>query len=35
VLDPGVYVLRLRAQAVDGGDGEPPSTAEAVFRITR
>ena len=35
VLDPGVYVLRLRAQPVDGGDGEPPSTAEAVFRITR
>jgi hypothetical protein len=35
VLDPGVYVLRLRAQPVDGGDGEPPSTAEAVFRILR
>ena len=35
VLDPGVYVLRLRAQPVDGGDGEPPSTAEAVFRIFR
>jgi minor extracellular serine protease Vpr len=35
VLDPGIYVLRLRAQPVDGGDGEPPSTAEAVFRITR
>jgi subtilisin family serine protease len=35
VLDPGVYVLRLRAQPVDGGDGEPPSTAEAVFRIIR
>ena len=35
VLDPGVYVLRLRAQSVDGGDGEPPSTAEAVFRILR
>jgi subtilisin family serine protease len=35
VLDAGVYVLRLRAQPVDGGDGAPPSTAEAVFRITR
>jgi subtilisin family serine protease len=35
VLEPGVYVLRLRAQAVDGGDGAPPSSAEAVFRITR
>jgi hypothetical protein len=35
VLDPGVYVLRLRALPVDGGDGEPPSTAEAVFRILR
>jgi subtilisin family serine protease len=35
VLDPGVYVLRLRAQPVDGGDGELPSTAEAVFRILR
>jgi subtilisin family serine protease len=34
-LDPGVYVLRLRAQPVDGGDGELPSTAEAVFRILR
>jgi subtilisin family serine protease len=35
VLDPGVYVLRLRAHPVDGGDGEPASTAEAVFRILR
>ena len=35
VLDPGVYVLRLRAQPVDGGDGQAPSTAEAVFRILR
>jgi subtilisin family serine protease len=35
VLDPGIYVLRLQAHSVDAGDGEPPSTAEAVFRITR
>lgn len=33
VLEPGIYVLRLRARPVDGGDGAPPSTAEAVFRI--
>ena len=27
------YVLRLRAHSVDGDDGTPPSTAEAVFTI--
>jgi subtilase family protein/PA domain-containing protein len=34
VLEPGTYVLRLRAQAVDAVDGTPPSTADTVFRIT-
>ena len=35
VLAEGSYVLRLRAYPVDGDDGAPPSTAEAVFTITR
>ena len=35
VLQEGTYVLRLRAHSVDGDDGTPPSTAEAVFTITR
>jgi hypothetical protein len=34
-LADGTYVLRLRAHPVDGDDGTPPSTAEAVFTITR
>jgi Subtilase family len=34
VLEPGLYVLRLRAQPVDAADGTPPSTADTVFRIT-
>jgi minor extracellular serine protease Vpr len=34
VLEPGTYVLRLRAQPVDAADGTPPSTADTVFRIT-
>jgi minor extracellular serine protease Vpr len=34
VLEPGTYVLRLRAQPVDAVDGTPPSTADTVFRIT-
>jgi subtilisin family serine protease len=34
VLPEGAYVLRLRAHPVDGDDGTPPSTAEAVFTIT-
>ena len=34
VLPEGTYVLRLRAHPVDGDDGTPPSTAEAVFTIT-
>jgi hypothetical protein len=34
VLAAGLYVLRLRAQAVDAADGAPPSTADTVFRIT-
>ena len=33
ILPEGEYVLRLRAQSVDGDDGTPPSTAEAVFTI--
>jgi minor extracellular serine protease Vpr len=35
VLAEGSYVLRLRAHPVDGDDGAQPSTAEAVFTITR
>jgi subtilisin family serine protease len=35
VLPEGAYVLRLRAHPVDGDDGTPPSTAEAVFTIGR
>ncbi|MGH3029759.1 MAG: hypothetical protein ACRDNE_03150, partial [Gaiellaceae bacterium] len=35
VLAEGRYVLRLRAHPVDGEDGTAPSTAEAVFTITR
>ena len=35
VLQEGTYVLRLRAHSVDGDDGTQPSTAEAVFTITR
>jgi Subtilase family len=35
VLTEGSYVLRLRAYPVDGDDGTRPSTAEAVFTITR
>ncbi|HYY76278.1 MAG TPA: S8 family serine peptidase [Gaiellaceae bacterium] len=35
VLAEGRYVLRLRAYPVDGEDGTEPSTAEAVFTITR
>ena len=35
VLPEGAYVLRLRAHPVDGDDGTPPSTAEAVFTIER
>ncbi|MGH3033314.1 MAG: hypothetical protein ACRDON_01995, partial [Gaiellaceae bacterium] len=35
VLPEGAYVVRLRAYPVDGEDGARPSTAEAVFRITR
>jgi subtilisin family serine protease len=34
-LRDGAYVLRLRAYPVDGDDGTPPSTAEAVFTIER
>ena len=34
VLEPGTYVLRLRAQPVDAADGTPLSTADTVFRIT-
>jgi subtilisin family serine protease len=34
-LADGAYVLRLRAHPVDGDDGTPPSTAEAVFTIKR
>jgi hypothetical protein len=34
ILPAGEYVLRLRAHPVDGDDGTPPSTAEAVFTIT-
>jgi hypothetical protein len=34
-LPDGNYVLRLRAHPVDGDDGTPPSTAEAVFTIKR
>jgi minor extracellular serine protease Vpr len=34
VLPEGTYVARLRAHPVDGEDGEKPSTAQAVFRIT-
>jgi hypothetical protein len=34
VLEPGTYVLRLRAQPVDAVDGTPPYTADTVFRIT-
>jgi hypothetical protein len=33
VLPAGMYVLRLRAQPVDAGEGTPPSTAQTVFRI--
>jgi subtilisin family serine protease len=33
VLPAGTYVLRLRAQPVDAGEGTPPSTAQTVFRI--
>jgi minor extracellular serine protease Vpr len=33
ILPDGVYVIRLQAWAVDASDGDPPSTAEAVFRI--
>ena len=35
ILPEGSYVLRLRAHPVDGDDGTRPSTAEAVFTITR
>ena len=35
LLAEGSYVLRLRAHPVDGDDGTQPSTAEAVFTITR
>ena len=35
LLPAGSYVLRLRAHPVDGDDGAQPSTAEAVFTITR
>jgi subtilisin family serine protease len=35
VLPDGNYVLRLRAHPVDGDDGTPPSTAQAVFTIKR
>ena len=35
VLSEGAYVIRLRAHPVDGDDGTPPSTAEAVFTIER
>ena len=35
MLSEGSYVLRLRAYPVDGDDGTRPSTAEAVFTITR
>jgi subtilisin family serine protease len=35
LLADGTYVLRLRAHPVDGDDGTPPSTAEAVFTIHR
>jgi hypothetical protein len=34
-LADGAYVLRLLAHPVDGDDGTPPSTAEAVFTIKR
>lgn len=34
-LPDGTYVIRIRAQSVDGGDGARPSTAEAVFTIRR
>jgi subtilisin family serine protease len=34
VLPEGTYVALLRAHPVDGEDGERPSTAQAVFRIT-
>jgi minor extracellular serine protease Vpr len=33
VLAAGSYVLRLRAHAVDGEDGQRPATAEAAFTI--
>jgi minor extracellular serine protease Vpr len=35
LLAEGSYVIRLRAHPVDGDDGTQPSTAEAVFTITR
>ncbi len=35
LLAEGSYVIRLRAHPVDGDDGARPSTAEAVFTITR
>ena len=35
LLAEGSYVIRLRAHPVDGDDGVRPSTAEAVFTITR
>lgn len=35
VLPEGSYVLRLHGHPVDGDDGTRPSTAEAVFTITR
>jgi hypothetical protein len=35
VLPAGTYVIRLRAHPVDGEDGTQPSTAEAVFTISR
>lgn len=35
VLADGTYAVRLRAHPVDGEDGTPPSTAEAVFTISR
>ena len=34
VLQPGTYVLRLRAQSVDAADGTQPSSVDTVFRIT-
>jgi hypothetical protein len=34
-LPPGRYVVRLRATAVDGADGSPPSLAETTFVIER